>query len=135
VDAVTDLRRRFTSNQGPDRRRDGPARPSGYSVPANGSRSWQAITGQVPAAPPFGLLNELSASGAPGIEAALLRQGLPEAAVRAAVPGLLGPAGLSTSPEVTLHGMEAVAALRRRFTADWRPACPLTSLIGPGQRN
>ncbi|MCX4862028.1 ABC transporter substrate-binding protein [Streptomyces canus] len=76
---------------------------------------------------------ELSASGTPGIEAALLRHGLPEAAVRAAVPGLLGPAGLSTSPEVTLRGMEAVAGLRRRFTPDWRPACPLTSLIGPSQ--
>ena len=76
---------------------------------------------------------ELLASGAPGIEAALLRHGLPEAAVRAAVPGLLGPAGLSTSPEVTLRGIEAVADLRRRFTPDWRPACPLTSLIAPGQ--
>ncbi|MEW2401084.1 hypothetical protein [Streptomyces sp. NPDC046862] len=76
---------------------------------------------------------ELLTSGPPGIEAALLRHGLPEAAVRAAVPGLLGPAGLSTSPEVTLRGMEAVAGLRRRFTPDWRPACPLTSLIGPGQ--
>ncbi|MFE7839949.1 ABC transporter substrate-binding protein [Streptomyces sp. NPDC057474] len=76
---------------------------------------------------------ELLASGAPGIEAALLRHGLSEAAVRAAVPGLLGPAGLSTSPEVTLRGMEAVAGLRRRFTPDRQPACPLTSLIGPGQ--
>jgi ABC-type nitrate/sulfonate/bicarbonate transport system substrate-binding protein len=77
---------------------------------------------------------ELLASGAPGIEAALLRHGLPEVAVRAAVPGLLGPAGLSTSPEVTLRGIEAVADLRRRFTPYWRPACPLTSLIGSGQR-
>jgi hypothetical protein len=76
---------------------------------------------------------ELLASGVPGIEAALLRHGLPEAAVRAAVPGLLGPAGLSTSPEVTLRGLEAVADLRRRFTPAWRPACPLTSLIDPGQ--
>ncbi len=78
---------------------------------------------------------ELLASGAPGIAAALSRQGLPDAAVKAAVPGLLGPAGLSTSPEVTLRGMEAVAGLRRRFTPDWRPHCPLTSLIGPdGER-
>ncbi|GAA3785302.1 ABC transporter substrate-binding protein [Streptomyces phyllanthi] len=76
---------------------------------------------------------ELVASGAPGVEAALLRHGLPEAAVRAAVPGLLGPAGLSTSPEVTLRGMEAVADLRRRFTPDWQPPCPLPSLIGPAQ--
>ncbi|MDX3586685.1 hypothetical protein OG920_37925 [Streptomyces europaeiscabiei] len=76
---------------------------------------------------------ELLASGAPGIEAALLRHGPPAAAVRAAVPGLLGPAGLSTSPEVTLRGMEAVAGLRRRFAPDWQPARPLTSLIGPGQ--
>ncbi|MFF0013158.1 ABC transporter substrate-binding protein [Streptomyces sp. NPDC005374] len=76
---------------------------------------------------------ELLASGAPGIEAALLRHGMPEAAVRAAVPGLLGPAGLSTSPEVTLRGMEAVAGLRRRYTPDWKPVCPLTSLIGTGQ--
>jgi len=76
---------------------------------------------------------ELLASGAPGIEAALLRHGMPETAARAAVPGLLGPAGLSTSPEVTLRGMEAVAGLRRRYTPDWQPPCPLTSLIGPGQ--
>lgn len=76
---------------------------------------------------------ELLTSGAPGIEAALLRHGLPEATARAAVPGLLGPAGLATSPEVTLRGMEAVAGLRRRFVPDWQPACPLTSLIGPGQ--
>lgn len=76
---------------------------------------------------------ELLASGAPGVEAALLRHGMPEAAARAAVPGLLGPAGLSTSPEVTRRGMEAVADLRRRYTPDWQPARPLTSLIGPGQ--
>ncbi|QYX75229.1 ABC transporter substrate-binding protein [Streptomyces akebiae] len=74
---------------------------------------------------------ELLASGEPGIEAALLRQGLPETVVRAALPGLLGPAGLATPPEVTPRGMEAVADLRRRFTSDWRPAGPLTSLIGP----
>ncbi|WP_217236288.1 ABC transporter substrate-binding protein [Streptomyces sp. AC555_RSS877] len=78
---------------------------------------------------------ELLSSGAPGIEAALLRHGLPEAAVRAAAPGLLGSAGLSTSPEVTLRGIEAVAGLRRRFDPHWQPACPLTSLIGPGQGN
>ncbi|PAZ16095.1 hypothetical protein CLM62_10505 [Streptomyces sp. SA15] len=72
---------------------------------------------------------ELLSSGAPGIEAALLRHGLPEAAV----PGLLGPAGLSTAPEVPLRGIEAVAGLRRRFDPGWQPACPLTSLIGPGQ--
>jgi hypothetical protein len=76
---------------------------------------------------------ELLSSGAPGVEAALLRHGLPEAAVRAAVPGLLGPAGLSTSDEVTLRGIEAVAGLRRRFDPDWQPAHPLTSLIGAGQ--
>lgn len=76
---------------------------------------------------------ELVSSGSPGIEAALLRRGLPEAAVRAAVPGLLGPAGLSTSPEMTLRGIEAVAGLRRRFDPDWQPAGPLRSLIGPGQ--
>ncbi|MBD9727357.1 hypothetical protein PV755_28215 [Streptomyces caniscabiei] len=76
---------------------------------------------------------ELLASGAPGVEAALLRYGMPAAAARAAVPGLLGPAGLSASPEVTVRGMEAVADLRRRFTPDWQPACALTSLIGPGQ--
>ncbi|MGW6647202.1 hypothetical protein [Streptomyces iakyrus] len=75
---------------------------------------------------------ELLAAGAPGIEAALLRHGLPEAAARAAVPGLLGPAGLSTPPEVTLRGMEAVADLRRRCTPGRQPAYPLTSLIGPG---
>lgn len=75
---------------------------------------------------------ELLAAGAPGIEAALLRHGLPEAAARAAVPGLLGPAGLSTSPEVTLRGMEAVAGLRRRFTPGRQPVCPLASLVGPG---
>ncbi|MFF5979274.1 ABC transporter substrate-binding protein [Streptomyces olindensis] len=74
---------------------------------------------------------ELLAAGAPGIEAALLRQGLPEAAVKAALPGLLGPAGLATSPEVTLRGMEAVARLRRRFTSGPLPDRPLTSLIGP----
>ncbi|WP_327725513.1 hypothetical protein [Streptomyces europaeiscabiei] len=78
---------------------------------------------------------ELLAAGAPGIEAALLRHGLPEAAARAAIPGLLGPAGLSTSPDVTLRGIEAVAGLRRRFTPAWKPSSPLTSLIGPGQRD
>jgi ABC-type nitrate/sulfonate/bicarbonate transport system substrate-binding protein len=76
---------------------------------------------------------ELLASGASGIEAALLRHGLPEAAARAAVPGLLGPAGLSTPSEVTLRGMEAVAALRHRFAPDQQSARPLASLIGPGQ--
>ncbi|ELP69813.1 ABC transporter substrate-binding protein [Streptomyces turgidiscabies] len=76
---------------------------------------------------------ELLASGAPGVEAALLRHGMPAPAARAALPGLLGPAGLSTSPEVTLRGMEAVADLRRRFIPDWQPVFPLTSLIGPGQ--
>jgi len=76
---------------------------------------------------------ELLASGAPGIEAALLRHGMPAAAARAAVPGLLGPAGLSTPPEVTSRGMEAVAGLRRRFDPDWQPFCPLPSLIGPCQ--
>ncbi len=76
---------------------------------------------------------ELLSSGAPGVEAALLRHGLPADAVRAAVPGLLGPAGLSTSPEVTLRGMEAVAGLRRRFDPGWQASCPLPSLIGPGQ--
>ena len=76
---------------------------------------------------------ELLTSGAPGIEAALLRHGIPAAAARAAVPGLLGPAGLSTSPEVTLRGMEAVARLRRRCNPAWQPSCPLRSLIGPGQ--
>ncbi|MER5436607.1 hypothetical protein [Streptomyces sp. NPDC002588] len=76
---------------------------------------------------------ELLTSGAQGIEAALVRHGLPTAAARAAVPGLLGPAGLSTSPDVTLRGMEAVADLRRRFTPAWQPPCPLQSLIGPRQ--
>ncbi|MFG2025733.1 hypothetical protein [Streptomyces sp. NPDC048825] len=74
---------------------------------------------------------EVLTAGARGIEAALLRHGLPAAAARAAVPGLLGPAGLSTSPDVTLRGMEAVAGLRRRFTPAWQPPCPLESLIGP----
>ncbi|WP_327727089.1 hypothetical protein OG250_07155 [Streptomyces sp. NBC_00487] len=76
---------------------------------------------------------ELLTSGAGGVEAALVRHGLPAAAARAAVTGLLGPAGLSTSPEVTLRGMEAVAGLRRRFHPGWEPFCPLPSLIGPGQ--
>ncbi len=74
---------------------------------------------------------ELLTSGAPGIETALVRHGLPRAAAQAAAPGLLGPAGLSTSPEVTLGGLEAVADLRRRFTPAWQPSCPLKSLIGP----
>ncbi|KQW04211.1 ABC transporter substrate-binding protein [Streptomyces sp. Root369] len=72
---------------------------------------------------------ELLTSGAPGIEAALVRHGLPESAARAAAPGLLGPAGLSTSPDVTLRRLQAVAALRRRFTPDWQPSCPLQSLM------
>lgn len=76
---------------------------------------------------------ELLTSGAPGIEAALLRHGLPAAASRAAVPGLLGPAGLSASPEVTVRGMETVGGLRRRFDPGWEPPCPLSSLIGPGR--
>ncbi len=76
--------------------------------------------------------SELLAAGAPGVEAALVRHGLPAAAVKAALPGLLGPAGLSTPPEVTLRGMEAVAGLRSRFTPGWEPSCPLQSLIGPG---
>ncbi|MFJ1806861.1 MULTISPECIES: hypothetical protein [unclassified Streptomyces] len=77
--------------------------------------------------------HELLTSGASGVEAALVRHGLPKAAARAAAPGLLGPAGPSTSPEVTLRGIEAVAGLRRRFTPDWQSPCPLRSLIGPGQ--
>lgn len=77
--------------------------------------------------------SELLSSGAPAIEAALVRHGWPPATARAAVPGLLGPAGLSTSPEVTLRGLEAVAELRRRFDPAWRPAGPLQSLIGPDQ--
>ncbi|MFD3498138.1 ABC transporter substrate-binding protein [Streptomyces sp. NPDC058676] len=79
--------------------------------------------------------SELLTSGAPGIEAALVRHGWPPATARAAVPGLLGPAGLSTSPEVTLRGLGAVADLRRRFDPAWRPAHPLLSLIGPGPGN
>ncbi|MEU5592669.1 ABC transporter substrate-binding protein [Streptomyces sp. NPDC020298] len=75
---------------------------------------------------------ELLSSGAPGIEAALLRHHMPAAAARAAVPGLLGPAGLSTPPEVTLRGMKAVADLRRRFDPGWQPSGPLPSLIGTG---
>ena len=74
-------------------------------------------------------------SGASGTEAALVRHGLPKSAARAAAPGLLGPAGLSTSPDVTLPGIEAVADLRRRFTPAWQPSCPLQSLIGPGQEH
>ncbi|MEU0428573.1 ABC transporter substrate-binding protein [Streptomyces canus] len=72
---------------------------------------------------------ELLTSGAPGIEAALVRHGLPESAARAAAPGLLGPAGLSTSPDVTLRRLQAVADLRRRFTPDWHPSCSLQSLM------
>ncbi|MFI1356410.1 ABC transporter substrate-binding protein [Streptomyces sp. NPDC020898] len=75
---------------------------------------------------------ELVTSGASGTEAALVRHGLPKSAAQAAAPGLLGPAGLSTSPDVTLRGIEAVADLRRRFTPAWQPSCPLQSLIGPG---
>ncbi|MFF0097120.1 ABC transporter substrate-binding protein [Streptomyces canus] len=78
---------------------------------------------------------ELLTSGAPGIEAALVRHGLPESAARAAAPGLLGPAGLSTSPNVTLRRLQAVADLRRRFTPDWQPSCPLRSLIGLPERS
>ncbi|WP_406274793.1 hypothetical protein OH799_01865 [Nocardia sp. NBC_00881] len=77
--------------------------------------------------------SELLASGARGIEAALARHGWPPAIARAAVPGLLGPAGLSTSPEVALRGLEVVADLRRRFDPAWRPSCSLGSLMGPGQ--
>ena len=72
---------------------------------------------------------ELLASGAPGIETALVRHGLPADAARAAVPGLLGPSGLSTSPEVTLRGLAAVAALRSRFDPGWQPSLRLGSLI------
>ncbi|MFC4501604.1 MULTISPECIES: ABC transporter substrate-binding protein [Streptomyces] len=75
---------------------------------------------------------ELLTSGASGTEAALVRHGLPKSVAQAAAPGLLGPAGLSTSPDVTLRGIEAVADLRRRFTPAWQPSCPLQSLIGPG---
>ncbi|MER5429002.1 hypothetical protein [Streptomyces sp. NPDC002588] len=78
--------------------------------------------------------SELLTSGAPGVEAALVRHGWAPAVARAAVPGLLGPAGLSTSPEVTLRGLEAVAGLRRRFDPAWRPSCSLGSLMGPGLR-
>lgn len=77
--------------------------------------------------------SELLTSGAQGIEAALVRHGWSPATARAAVPGLLGPAGLSTSPEVSLRGLEAVADLRRRFNPAWQPSCPLRSLIGPSQ--
>jgi hypothetical protein len=76
---------------------------------------------------------ELLTAGASGIAAALVRHGWSTPAARAAVPGLVGPAGLSTSPEVTMRGMEAVADLRRRFDPAWRASCPLHSLIGPGQ--
>ncbi|GCB43962.1 hypothetical protein [Streptomyces sp. NL15-2K] len=77
--------------------------------------------------------SELLTSGAPGIEAALVRHGWSPANARAAVPGLLGPAGLSTRPEVTLPGLEAVADLRRRFDPARQPTCSLSSLMGPGQ--
>jgi hypothetical protein len=77
--------------------------------------------------------SQLLTSGAPGIEAALVRHGWSPATARAAVPGLLGPAGLSTSPEVSLRGLEAVADLRRRFTPGWQPSRPLRSLIGSSQ--
>ncbi|MDL5206432.1 hypothetical protein [Streptomyces sp. ALI-76-A] len=40
---------------------------------------------------------------------------------------------MSSADLIEAH--QPVAGLRRRFTADWRPACPLTSLIGPGQGN
>ena len=78
--------------------------------------------------------SELLASGAPGIEAALVRHGWSPAVARAAVPGLLGPAGLSTSPEVTPRGLEAVADLRRRFDPAWQPSRSLGSLTEPGPR-
>ena len=75
---------------------------------------------------------ELLTSGASGIEAALVRHGWASISARAAAPGLLGPAGLSTPPEVTVRGLEAVAGLRRRFDPAWQPANPIQSLIGPG---
>lgn len=77
----------------------------------------------------------LLAAGAPGIEAALERHGWDPARAKAASPGLLGPAGLATSPRVTLRGLEAVAALRRRFDPGWQPPRPLRELIGPGHRH
>ncbi|MFI8793723.1 ABC transporter substrate-binding protein [Streptomyces sp. NPDC055105] len=77
---------------------------------------------------------ELLASGASGIEAALVRHGWDTARAKAAAPGLLGPAGLATSPRVTLAGLEAVASLRRRFDPDGQPPRSLEELIGPDVR-
>lgn len=77
---------------------------------------------------------ELLAADAPGIERALVRHGWESSQAQAAAPGLLGPAGLATSPRVTLRGLEAVAALRRRFDPGWRPQGSLKNLIGPGHR-
>ncbi|MFG2961532.1 hypothetical protein ACGF5O_48440 [Streptomyces sp. NPDC048291] len=73
---------------------------------------------------------ELLASGAAGIERALVRHGWDTAGARAAVPGLLGPAGLRTPPQVTLAGLEAVASLRRRFGPARQTQPSLVELIG-----
>jgi hypothetical protein len=74
---------------------------------------------------------DLVSSGAPGIEAALERHGWETGTAKAASPGLLGPAGLTTPPRVTLLGLKAVADLRRRFDPGWQPDRPLKELIGP----
>jgi hypothetical protein len=77
---------------------------------------------------------ELLSSGAAGIEAALERHGWDTATAKAASPGLLGPAGLTTPSRVTLRGLEAVADLHRRFVPGWQPYRPLKELIGPVHR-
>jgi ABC-type nitrate/sulfonate/bicarbonate transport system substrate-binding protein len=76
---------------------------------------------------------KLLSSGAPGIEKALVHHGWDTTRAQAATPGLLGPAGLATPPRVSLRGLEAVVALRRRFEPGWQPQRPVTDLIGPGR--
>jgi hypothetical protein len=75
---------------------------------------------------------DLLSVGVPGVEKALVRHGWDAPRAQAATPGLLGPAGLATPPKVSLRGLEAVAALRRRFEPGWQPPRPLKDLIGPG---
>lgn len=74
---------------------------------------------------------ELAAGGPDAVAAALERRGWPEAAAAAAARGMLGPGGLREGRLPVAAGLEAVAALRRRFDPDWRPPRRLERVLAP----
>jgi hypothetical protein len=67
--------------------------------------------------------------GLRAIRSALEDRGWPGAVAQAAAEGVVGPAGLAADPQPDLAGIEAAAALRRRFDQGWEPARPLRSLL------